>query len=273
METWRRAEDLGFAHAWTYDHIAWGSLRDAPWFAAIPTLTAAALVTTTMRLGTLVASPNFRHPVPFSRELITLDDIANGRLTVGIGSGGEGWDATILGQQAWSPTERADRFGEFVLLLDRLLRQPTTTYRGRYWSASDAPMHPGCVQKPRPPFDLAATGPRAMRVAARYADVWVTNGDRAHRGPPLPAPEGVEVVRRQLALLENICEAEDRDPATLDRLVLTGPRLDAGIQSRRAFEGTQEAYADAGITDLVVHWPRPGEPYAGDASALEHLVT
>ena len=39
---WRRAEELGFAHAWTYDHIAWGPLRDSAWFGAVPTLAAAA---------------------------------------------------------------------------------------------------------------------------------------------------------------------------------------------------------------------------------------
>ena len=44
-------------------------------------LTAAALATTTMRIGTLVASPNFRHPVPFAKELVTLDDISGRRLT------------------------------------------------------------------------------------------------------------------------------------------------------------------------------------------------
>src|SRR5436309_15441027 len=75
---WRRAEELGFDHAWTYDHLAWRSLRDAPWFGAMPTLAAAAVVTTRMRLGTLVASSNFRHPVSFAKEIITLDDCVRG---------------------------------------------------------------------------------------------------------------------------------------------------------------------------------------------------
>ena len=39
---WARAERLGFDHAWTYDHIAWRELRDSAWFAAVPTLAAAA---------------------------------------------------------------------------------------------------------------------------------------------------------------------------------------------------------------------------------------
>ena len=103
---WRRAEALGFDHAWTYDHLAWRSLRDAPWFGAIPTLTAVAAATMRIRLGTLVASINFRHPVPFARELLTLDDVSGGRFTLGIGAGGTGWDATILGKPEWSPRER-----------------------------------------------------------------------------------------------------------------------------------------------------------------------
>jgi alkanesulfonate monooxygenase SsuD/methylene tetrahydromethanopterin reductase-like flavin-dependent oxidoreductase (luciferase family) len=272
VEKWRLAEELGFDHAWTYDHIAWGEMRDSPWLASVPTLAAAAAATTAIRVGTLVASPNFRHPVPFARELISLDDISGGRLTLGVGSGGRGWDSTILGQQPWSPAERNDRFAEFVDLLDRLLRQPETSFSGRYWNAHEARTYPGCVQEPRIPFAIAATGPRSMRVAATHASVWVTNGDRSHRGTPLGPEEGAAVVARQLALFEEICQAEGRDPASIGRLVLTGPRLDAGLQSPNAFFEVKEAYAAVGVTDLVVHWPRPTEPYAGDESILELIV-
>src|SRR5690348_2839447 len=55
---WRRAEELGFDHAWTYDHLVWAGLPDSPWFGALPTLTAAATVTTRIQLGTFVSSPN-----------------------------------------------------------------------------------------------------------------------------------------------------------------------------------------------------------------------
>jgi alkanesulfonate monooxygenase SsuD/methylene tetrahydromethanopterin reductase-like flavin-dependent oxidoreductase (luciferase family) len=268
---WQQAEALGFDHAWTYDHIAWSTLRDDPWFAAVPTLTAAALVTSTIRIGTLVASPNFRHPVPFARELISLDDVSNGRLTLGIGAGGQGWDATVLGQAAWSRRERLDRFAEFIDVLDRLLREPETSYAGPYYSAERAPMHPGCVQQPRIPLAIAASGPRSLRVAARHADVWVTNGDQHHQGAPLAPEDGAAVVRRQSELLAAACDAEGRDPATIDRLVLTGPRLDPGIDSRATFERTCDAYARVGVTDIVVHWPRPTEPFAGDPAALERL--
>ncbi|HZI97226.1 MAG TPA: LLM class flavin-dependent oxidoreductase, partial [Actinomycetales bacterium] len=91
---WRALEDMGFDHAWTYDHLAWRSLADEPWFATVPTLTAAALVTSRIRLGTWVASPNYRHPVTFAKELMSLDDVSGGRFELGIGAGGIGFDAT-----------------------------------------------------------------------------------------------------------------------------------------------------------------------------------
>lgn len=87
-EAWQRAEELGFHAAYTYDHLSWRSFRDQAWFGALPTLTAAAAATSRMRLGTLVTSPNFRHPVTLAKELISLDDISDGRITLGIGAGG-----------------------------------------------------------------------------------------------------------------------------------------------------------------------------------------
>ena len=53
-ERWRAAEEFGFDHAWTYDHLSWRQFRDRTWFGALPTLTAAAAVTNHLRLGTLV---------------------------------------------------------------------------------------------------------------------------------------------------------------------------------------------------------------------------
>jgi alkanesulfonate monooxygenase SsuD/methylene tetrahydromethanopterin reductase-like flavin-dependent oxidoreductase (luciferase family) len=267
---WRRAEELGFEHAWTYDHLAWRELRDSTWFGAIPTLTAAALATERIRLGPLVASPNFRHPVSFAKELISLDDIAGGRLTLGIGSGGVGWDAAVLGNERWSARERADRFAEFVELTDRLLREPETSYDGRFYSADGARTYPGCVQRPRVPFAVAATGPRAMALAAQHGDTWVTTGDYGESR--LPSLEGAAVVRAQIDMLEAACTRVGRDPASISRLVLAGIRLDSGLASADAFAETTGRYAEAGVTDFVVHWPRPHEPFAGDLATFERIV-
>ncbi len=271
-DIWRRAEELGFDHAWTYDHLAWRTLRDSAWFGAIPTLTAAATATDRIRLGPLVASPNFRHPVSFAKELISLDDISGGRLTLGIGSGGVGWDATILGAPAWSPGERADRYAEFVELTDRLLREPETSHEGRYYSADGARTYPGCTQRPRIPFAVAATGPRAMHLAVTYGDTWVTTGDRWSE-EPLAATEGAAFVRKQMERLDAACGQAGRDPGSISRLALSGVSLDPGLSSPDAFDETLGRYDEAGITDFVVHWPRSAAPFAGDISTFERIFS
>jgi alkanesulfonate monooxygenase SsuD/methylene tetrahydromethanopterin reductase-like flavin-dependent oxidoreductase (luciferase family) len=267
---WTRAEELGFDHAWTYDHLAWRSLRDSTWFSAVPTLTAAALVTSHIRLGPLVSSPNFREPVAFAKELMTLDDVSEGRLTLGIGAGGEGWDATMLGQQPWSRRERADRFHEFVALTDELLRRPSTTRRGEHYAADEARSVPGCVQSPRPPFVIAAAGPRGMRLAARVGQGWVTTGDRVSEAAN--AADSAAMVAEQIGRLGEACAEAGRDPASLDRLVLTGVGLDAGLGSVESFRDAIGRYDEAGATDLVVHWPRADGVFAGDVDHFASVI-
>ena len=177
----------------------------------------------------------------------------------------------MLGDEPWSRRERADRFAEFVELTDRLLRDADTTYQGRFYSAEGARAIPGCVQRPRVPFAVAATGPRAMRLAASYGDTWVTTGDRGDT--QLAGKEGAAAVRAQIAMLEEACAAVGRDPASIERLVLSGLRLDSGLASPEAFAETTGRYAEAGVTDFVVHWPRPEPPFAGHIDAFERVIT
>ena len=89
---------------------------------------------------TWVASPNYRHSVPFAKEVMSLDDVSGGRFVLGIGAGGTGWDARVLGQPESTPRERVERLEEFVSLLDLLLTQPSTTWRGRWFEAVEARM-------------------------------------------------------------------------------------------------------------------------------------
>ncbi|MEM7110968.1 MAG: LLM class flavin-dependent oxidoreductase [Chloroflexota bacterium] len=269
---WQRAEELGFEHVWTYDHLTWRSFRDKAWYSAIPTLTAAALVTKRIRLGTMVASPNFRHPLPFVKELLTLDDVANGRLILGIGAGSSGWDATMLGNKAWTPAERAARFGEFVQLSDQLMRQRGTSFQGQYYSVNEARTYPSSIQQPRIPFAIAATGKKGMALVAKYADIWITNGDRK-QNRMMSGKEGAQVVKMQMERLHQICEENGRLPQTLRHLVLTGPRLSSGLESSDAFQDTIGHYAEIGITDFVVHWPRPTEPYAANLKTFEAIFS
>ncbi|MFJ6012136.1 LLM class flavin-dependent oxidoreductase [Streptomyces sp. NPDC092952] len=272
---WQRAEELGFHAAYTYDHLSWRSFRDGPWFGAVPTLTAAATATTRLRLGTLVTSPNFRHPVTLAKDLITLDDVSDGRITLGIGAGGNGFDATTLrrsGEEPWTPRERADHFDEFVPLLDRLLREPSVTYEGTFYAANEARNVPGCVQRPRLPFAVAATGPRGMKLAARYGQAWVTTGDPKLYETGTPE-QSVAAIRKQIAKLDAACEAVGRDASELDRILLTGFTPDRPLQSFDAFVDFAGTHFELGFTEIVVHAPIPDSDFAADEKVYERIAT
>ncbi|MEU8711071.1 LLM class flavin-dependent oxidoreductase [Streptomyces sp. NPDC048663] len=270
---WTRAEELGFHTAYTYDHLSWRSFRDGPWFGAIPTLTAAASVTDRIRLGTLVTSPNFRHPVTLAKELISLDDISGGRVTLGIGAGGTGFDATALGQEPWTARERADRFAEFVPLLDRLLTEDSVTHEGTYYSAHEARDIPGCVQRPRLPFAVAATGPRGLKLAARHGQAWVTTGDPKlyENGTP---EQSVEALRGQTARLGEACAAIGRDASALDKVLLTGftPDRARPLTSLDAFVDFAGRHRELGFTELVIHWPIQDSDFAADEKVFEQIA-
>ncbi|MET9547464.1 LLM class flavin-dependent oxidoreductase [Streptomyces sp. NPDC006627] len=276
-DQWLRAEELGFHAAYTYDHLAWRSFRDGPWFGAVPTLTAAAAATERLRLGTLVTSPNFRHPVTLAKELISLDDISGGRITLGIGAGGNGFDATTLlkkDQEPWTPRERADRFGEFVPLLDRLLTEDSVTYEGTFYSATEARDIPGCVQRPRLPFAVAATGPRGLRLAARHGQAWVTTGDPKlfEAGTP---EQSREAIRGQIEKLDKACADIGRDGAELDKVLLTGftPDRNRPLESLDAFVDFAGKHAELGFTEIVVHAPIPDSDFAADQAVFEQIAT
>jgi alkanesulfonate monooxygenase SsuD/methylene tetrahydromethanopterin reductase-like flavin-dependent oxidoreductase (luciferase family) len=269
---WARAEELGAHTAWTYDHLTWRDLRDGPWYAAVPLLSAAATTTSKIRLGTLVTSPNFRHPVTLAKETMTLDDLSGGRFTLGIGAGGTGWDATALGQDPWSGAERTSRFVEFVDQLDRLLTEPRTDrLDGRWYAAVDARAIPGCVQQPRVPFAVAATGPKGMDVVARHAQTWVTYGDARGAAEMTPA-ECLDAVRAQSALLDEACAALDRDPSSVERLYLQGSTREPWLESVESYRDLRGRYEELGFTDLALHWPRAEPSFAADPDVFEQIL-
>jgi alkanesulfonate monooxygenase SsuD/methylene tetrahydromethanopterin reductase-like flavin-dependent oxidoreductase (luciferase family) len=257
---WARAEEYGFAHAWTYDHLAWRDLAEGPWFDAVVTLAAAAHATESIRLGTLVASPNFRHPVHFAREVTALDDVSGGRLILGLGAGAAApsFDALVLGTPELTPRQRVDRFAEFVELLDLLLREQRATWRGEYYEAVDARTTPGCVQTPRVPFVVAANGRRSMGLAERFGDGWITMGGRA---------DELE------AWWESVAERAERFEGPGDRYLMLDSAPRFSLSSRGFFEEQVFRAAELGFTDVITHWPRPSSWYAGDESVLDEVAT
>jgi alkanesulfonate monooxygenase SsuD/methylene tetrahydromethanopterin reductase-like flavin-dependent oxidoreductase (luciferase family) len=267
---WKAAEEYGFDHAWTYDHLGWRSLVDGPWFSAIPTLTAAAMVTDRIGLGTFVASPNFRHPLPFMRELITLDDISDGRfiLGVGAGAGGTSYDALVFGEPDLPAKARTDRFTEFVESLDGLLMTDKFDFKGAYYTVKGARNLPGTVQRPRLPFLVAANGPRTMTLAARFGAAWATTGGKTDS-----LDDWWKGVAELTKIFEEKLDKAGRDSASILRYLSLDAAPVFSLSSVDAFTDAAGRAAELGFTDIVTHWPRSHGEYEGRESILETVAS
>ena len=260
---WRAAEEMGFDHAWTYDHLVWGGLPDASWFAAVPTLAAAAGVTSTIGLGTFVSSPNYRHPYTFARDVLTLDDLSGGRFLCGLGTGGD-LDARILGEDR-TLKERVDRFHEFVPLLDRLLREDRVDHEGAWFTSRGARTLPGPVRH-RVPLLIAANGPRSIRLAATLGDGWITYGGRGET-----LDEWFAHVAELVGRFDDAVDAVGRGP--LDRVLSLDSSPRFSLESVELYAEMAGRARELGFTDVVTHWPRPDGPYAGDLAVLEAVAS
>jgi alkanesulfonate monooxygenase SsuD/methylene tetrahydromethanopterin reductase-like flavin-dependent oxidoreductase (luciferase family) len=260
---WRAAEELGFDHAWTYDHLVWGGLPESPWFGTTPMLAAAAMVTSTIRLGTFVSSPNFRHPVAFHRDIQALDDISGGRFLLGVGTGGD-LDSRILGGAPLTTKERVDRFQEFVRLLRALREGDHVTSEGTWFSAHDARTLPPLRNVP---LLVAANGPRSLRFAARNGDGWVTTGGKAETLDEWFA--GLGDSRR---VLEEALADAGKDAGSFPRYLNLDSAPRYSLESPDLFEDMVGRAAAIGFTDVITHWPRPESPYAGETATLERVA-
>ncbi|MCO6009778.1 LLM class flavin-dependent oxidoreductase [Actinoallomurus purpureus] len=264
---WRRAEEYGFDHAWTFDHLGWRSLVDGPWFGSVPTLALAARATDRIELGMLVASPNFRHPVPFVREILTLDDVSEGRFTLGVGAGSAGdYDSTVFGADG-RVASRSRRFAEFVEFLDALLTAGKVTLTGEFYEAVDARSAPGPVRRPRPPFVVAANGPKAMRVAARFGQGWITTG---------AASDDLDAwwasVAEAAARFDEALEEAGRERGAVRRFVQADAAPVFSLSSVETYRDFLGRAGELGFTDVVAPWPRREGVFAGSEQVLEAVA-
>lgn len=159
-------------------------------------------------------------------------------------------------------------------LLDRLLTEDAVTQEGALYSAVEARNIPGCVQRPRLPFAVAATGPRGLRLAARCGQAWVTTGDPKLYEEGTPA-QSDEALRGQVARLGAACGEIGRDAAELDKVLLTAftPDRSRMLASVDAFVGFAGRHREIGFTEIVVHWPIPDSDFAAGQGVFERIAT
>lgn len=256
---WRRLEAAGVDSIWSCDHFTNPHRPGEPWFEGWTSLAGLAAHTERVDVGLLVGAIVSRPPTLLAKEAQTVDHMTGGRLIVGLGAGGAPTDQPMWGVEDWSPAERAGRFGEYVELVDQLLREAEVTHDGEWYSTTGAVMAPGFVQQPRPPLLLAAHGPKTLATAARFADTWNTYG------PSLSA------ARETSARLDAACEAIGRDPGEIMRSALVGLLDDTAWSTAAEFEDLVHQWTDAGFSEVIFYDPpyaRPGvrkaEPGAVD---------
>ena len=202
------AEAGGIDSLWVYDHLIFrlaGEPEDGI-HEAWTLLSALAAVTSRAELGTIVLGAGFRPPALTAKMAATLDEIADGRLILGLGTG---WHEPEYAAFGYPFDHRAGRFEEALGIIAPLLRGERVTLHGRWHRVDDAVLIP---PPPRParlpgriPILVAARGERVLRLVARHADAW----NAAWFGFP------DERFAQRHADLVAACEAEGRDPATV----------------------------------------------------------
>ena len=160
----RRVEQLGYSMLVVPDHF-----RDH--LAPVPALTAAALATTRLRVGSLVFSNDFRHPAVLAKEAATIDVLSGGRFELGLGAGWlrEEYDQTGIRFDA--PGTRVGRLEEAVTIIKGLLAGERVTFAGRHYAIADLEGRPTPVQRPHPPIAIGGGGRRTLSLAAREASI------------------------------------------------------------------------------------------------------
>ena len=176
----RRAEALGFSTLVAQDHVG-------KQFAPLPALMAAAAVTSTLRLGTVVLNNDFRHPALLAQEAATVDVLTNGRLELGLGAGWLPSDYQQTGLPFAAPGERLGRLAETVQICKAFFAEETVTFHGKHYQITQLDAFPRAVQKPHPPLLIGGRRRRMLSLAARQADI-VSISMLDPRGPDLPKP-------------------------------------------------------------------------------------
>lgn len=197
----RRAEDAGWDGLFVWDHVLWVKQRRRqiadPWIL----LTAAALATSRLRLGTMV-TPVARRRVPkLAREVTTLDRLSGGRMIFGAGLGAPIEDEFGSFGEPTDPRVLAERLDESLTALDRLWSGQPVTFRGRQIVVEDVQMLPTPVQRPRVPVWIAGYWPNRppMRRAARWDGAMPIIDPQADRQAKPPSASAVREVRDFIA--------------------------------------------------------------------------
>ena len=238
-----RAEALGVQSAWVVEQVL-GSIRSLE---PVALLTYAAACTERLRLGSAVLLTALRSPVHLAKSLATLDHLSGGRLTVGVGLGGNPRIYPAFGLQA---ARRATRFAEGLRLMKRLWTDERVTFEGEFFKLQNASMEPKPLQKPHPPLWFGGHHPNALRRAVELGDGFIGAGSVS-----------TATFLGEVKLLKSLLEEAGRDPARfpLGKRVYIAVDHDRARAGRRLAEWFGAFYGKPELAAEVSVWGDPGE--------------
>jgi F420-dependent oxidoreductase-like protein len=245
----RAAEDAGFEAFFRSDHYtSFPGPEGLPTTDAWATLAGLARETDSIRLGTMVSPVTFRVAGNLAKVAMTVNEMSGGRVEVGVGAGWNDDEHRQYGLPFPAISERADMMEEQLIILRGLFDEPDGwTFEGRYWQVRGSLFRP---RDKRPPIIVGGTDkPRALRLAARYADEYNVSSS------------GPEAVRRIYERLDGECRAIGRDPATITRSVMAGvligrdrAEVEARVQAQVEMFGDMAEAADAWLEPRRSRW-------------------
>jgi probable F420-dependent oxidoreductase len=233
-----RSEALGFDSLWVQEQI----LSDSVILEPVTLLTFVAALTTKARLGTSVLLTVIRNPLQLAKSLASLDQLSQGRLTVGVGIGGAHVQESAFGV----PSERrARRFVEGLQVMKFLWTQPRASIAGEFWQFEKVPMEPKPLQKPHPPLWFGARDAIGLRRAARHGQGWMGAGSSS----------STDFVQ-QIGMLRRLLDEEKRDAAefAVSKRVYIAVDTDRNRAERRLQEWFGVRYKSAEMAARVSIW-------------------
>jgi len=244
LDAARRAEEAGFAAVWCWDHfISQGRHKATPVLECWTTLTAAAAVTSRLRVGSFVTNVMNRHPAVVARMLATLADQSGGRVDLGIGVGGHAAEMEAYGIPFPPPAARTEILEEAVAVLRALWSDGPAEYAGRHFRLREAWAHP--IPQPAPRIIVGGETASGARLAARVGDGWTTNGPDYDRLLPIHTAELERHGRTRADVVHVVAVKLARDEP-LERQPL--------VADMRGFVA---AWQERGADEMVVSWVRP----------------
>ena len=241
----RRVEQLGYSILTVPDHF-----RNQ--LASVPALTAAAVATTRLRVGSLVFCNDFHHPVMLAREAASIDVLSEGRLELGLGAG---WLRSEY-EQAGIPLDdartRVERLEEALTIIKRLLAGERVTFAGRHYSVAGL-AGSSTVQRPHPPILVGGGGRRTLTLAAREASIVGLVPRSLRDGSGLDRADFGEAALREK--IEWVRTAAGARFESLELNVLIQAVAVTGVPGQRATAADQLATRFAVARDLVLETP------------------